>query len=68
MKSWEKVYETNTAHQAEIVKDILLENEISALVVNKKDSAYLLGHFEVMVPREEILNSIRIINEQISFE
>lgn len=68
MKRWQKVFDTVDMHRAEIVKDILIENEINAVVVNKKDSSYHLGYFEVQVNQDDVLKSIKIIKDQIHLE
>jgi len=68
MKSWQKVFDTTKMHRAELVKDILIENDISAVVVNKKDSSYQIGHYEVQVNHDDVLKSIKIIKEQIHLE
>ncbi|RAJ01577.1 putative signal transducing protein [Chitinophaga skermanii] len=44
-KDWIKVYETNTPFQAEIIKGMLLDNGIEAVLVNKQDS-----NFNQMIP------------------
>lgn len=68
MASWQKVFEDKTEHRAEIVKDILLEKDLSAIVFSKKDSAYHFGHYEVHVPPENVMEAVKIITEEIKFE
>ncbi|MGF1638797.1 MAG: hypothetical protein ACFCUU_17105 [Cyclobacteriaceae bacterium] len=68
MKNWQKVFETQILHRAEIVKSVLSEAMIDGIIVNKKDSMYNLGYFEVHVARESVLNAIKLINENIKFE
>ncbi len=63
------MFEDTTSYRAEIVKSILDENQLNAVLVSKKDSAYqLFGHFEVHVRKEDVLRAIRIIREEIKFE
>lgn len=63
-ESWECIYTTNLQYQAEILKDLLLEEEIPAVVINKKDSSYLaFGDIEVFVHREDILKSKLIVSK-----
>ncbi|MGM9511029.1 MULTISPECIES: DUF2007 domain-containing protein [Larkinella] len=50
---WEKVLVTPTTYRAELAKVLLAEHEINAVVVNKKDSNYLLGNCEVYVQTED---------------
>ncbi|MEZ4902502.1 MAG: DUF2007 domain-containing protein [Spirosomataceae bacterium] len=49
-KNWEKVFETTFQHQAEITRDYLEQQEIPTVVINKKDSSYHFGRFELYVP------------------
>ena len=55
-KNWVSVFTTNSEYIAEIAKGILNENEIDAVVLNKKDSSYTFGEIELFVNRD---NSIR---------
>jgi len=68
MSSWKRVYETPVTYRAQIVKDLLEEQEIPALVVNKQNSPYLLGNLEVHVPSDYMLKAMHFINEEITFE
>lgn len=64
---WQTVFKTENPQRAEIVKAILIEKGLQPIIINKKDSAYLFGLMEVQVSADEILKSIRII-ENIKFE
>ena len=68
MSGWQKIFEDSTNYRAEMVKDILLDHELEAVVVNKKDNAYQLGNFEVHVPPDHVLKAIKIVKEEIKFE
>ena len=68
MDNWQKVYTINQQHKAEIVKAVLEENDISAVVVSKKDSLYQLGNYEVYVSSENVLSAVKMINDDIHFE
>ncbi|MEJ5962313.1 DUF2007 domain-containing protein [Pedobacter immunditicola] len=52
--SWVKVYTTENAFTAEIIKQGLIESEIPAVVLNKQDSSYKsFGVLTVMVRPED---------------
>lgn len=52
--SWTKVYTTENAYTAEIIKQALIENDIPAVVLNKQDSSYkTFGVLTVMVRPED---------------
>ena len=54
MENWTKVFTTNNIFAAELTKNELLSHDIQAVVVNKKDSNYLLGYCEVFVPNKNL--------------
>ncbi len=68
MSDWQKVFEDTTIYRAEIVMAILDENNLSPVLINKKDSSYQFGHFEVHVQPDDVLKAIKIITEDIKFE
>jgi len=67
MVEWQKVYQDSQQYRAEIVKAILEENELDPVLVDKKDSAYQFGHFEVHVAADHVIRALKIINEEIKF-
>ncbi|AHM60986.1 hypothetical protein D770_13660 [Flammeovirgaceae bacterium 311] len=68
MKGWSKVFKTHLQYQAEIVKAVLQDNDLPAVVVDKKDSNYGFGYYEVHVAADGVLKAIKIIQDDISFE
>lgn len=40
-KDWVKVFGSNISFESEIIKGMLLENEIDAVVVNRQDSSFV---------------------------
>ena len=44
---WVKVYSTTDIFKAEIIKQMLLSNDIEAVVMNQKDSSYHFGFAEI---------------------
>lgn len=52
-KEWIAIWSTDQMYQAELVKSVLAENDIEAIIINKKDSAYqTFGRIEIHVPKE----------------
>jgi len=70
MTAWSVVYKTPIISRAEIVRGILEEQGINAVVINKKDTTLHLlnGQVEVMVSKEDVLNAMKIVEDEISFE
>jgi putative signal transducing protein len=63
MKSWYKIYSTDSYAEANIVKGMLEENSIKAIMLNKQDSSYLfLGEIELYVPVQFKDVAIHLIN------
>lgn len=68
MDKWQKVYTSDLPYRAEIVKGVLAENKLNPVLINKKDTAYQIGHYEVHVAPEDVLKAIKIIKDDICFE
>ncbi|MGJ3236927.1 hypothetical protein [Marivirga sp.] len=68
MRNWKTVFKTDKLYQAQIVKDYLQDKELHAIIVDKKDSAYLLGYYEIAVTVEEVMRAIKLIEDDIKFE
>ena len=61
-KGWIKIYSTPDAVQAQLVKDHLQNNDISTVLLNKKDSSYVvLGEVEVYVKRDFAVKALHLI-------
>lgn len=68
MQNWIKVYEDDKQIRAEIVKGVLEENEIQAVVLSKKETVYqIFGTYEVMVKREDAMKATKLIQNAITF-
>jgi len=63
MKGWKEIASYDRLHQAELRKSILETNGIRAVIINEKDSAFLLGDIQLFV-EEENLEKARFILEE----
>lgn len=62
MNGWTSIFETDQLYRAEIMKGLLQDNGIQAIILNRKDSSYvMLGTVTVMVKEEEKQKAIEII-------
>jgi hypothetical protein len=59
--NWVKVHTVAQEYQAEMIKYLLLENDIECVILNKKDSAYLFGEIEIFVDVKDALNAKQFI-------
>jgi len=63
MKNWVKLESYNRLHQAELRKDILDDNGIPSVIINEKDSLFLLGEIELYVKKFDEAKAREFIDE-----
>lgn len=68
MKNWQVVFKSQNGHRAEIVRAILEDEELNPVLINKKDSNYHFGLFEVYVSPDNVIRALQIIDNDIKFE
>ena len=68
MSNWKCIYQTEKPHRAEIIKSVLEEKGMTAVIVNKKDTSYHFGQLEVHVDRDHASKSLKIIEDEIKFD
>jgi hypothetical protein len=62
--NWIKVYSTTNLQHIELLRHLLKESGIDAIVMNKQDSAYIsIGEIDLMVNGTDVLRSKKIISE-----
>lgn len=62
-KNWVLIYSASKAYQAELLKEVLDENEIVCDIINKKDSSFLLGDVEVYVQKENEEKALALVKD-----
>lgn len=67
MSNWQTIFKTDLLYRAEIVKSYLGEKSIDSIILDKKDYAYQLGHYELKVNADQVLRAIKIIENDITF-
>jgi hypothetical protein len=60
-QNWVCIYNTSTLYIAEMAKDLLHEEDIDAVIINKKDSNYQFGVLEIYVERDNALKAKHIL-------
>ena len=68
MGNWQKVYEDAQEYRAAIVHSILKENFLDPVIVNKKDTNYQFGSFEVHVAPDHVIRALKIIEDEVDFK
>jgi hypothetical protein len=61
--TWVSILFTAKSFTAELAKDILYENNIDAVIINKQDSTYLFGDIEVYVDRNDAICAKHILEK-----
>jgi hypothetical protein len=64
-ENWVKVFESKAMIRAEIAREILEQNGVAAVIVNKQDSLYpVFGMCEVHVPLKDLSVAEKIISDE----
>jgi hypothetical protein len=58
---WVVIFTSGKQYEIEMISGMLSEHDIESVIVNKQDSAYLFGEFELYVNRDEILRAKTLI-------
>jgi len=64
-KDWVLIYTTDNSNKAEITKAVLADNDINAVVMNKKDSVnlHVNGEIELYVKASDVIKGKFIISK-----
>lgn len=62
MNDWTAIFTTDQLYQAEMIKSILEDNCIEAVILNQKDSSFKVGTINVMVKEEDKEQAEKLIN------
>ena len=62
------MYRVGSEHRAAIVRDVLQDRSIEAVIMVKKDSTHGFGFLEVQVHADQVILALKIIEEEIHFE
>ena len=63
-----QVYSTNKSFEADMIKKYLADHDIFAFILNKMDSAYHFGEVEILVNRDDVIKSKKLIEDFFSNE
>jgi F420-0:gamma-glutamyl ligase-like protein len=64
-ENWAKAFQSGQMIRAEIAREILEQNGVAAVIVDKKDSSYpVFGMYEVHVPASDLLKAQTIITNE----
>lgn len=57
------IYSTAQPYTAELVRQMLVDKNIGAFLVNKQDSTYKFGEVELYVNRDDVIRAKMLIKE-----
>lgn len=60
-KDWTKIYTSTNFYKAEIVRQVLIDHEIEAVLMNKQDTSYKFGEIHINVPTVHAQAALDII-------
>ena len=60
---WVIIYTTNQVFEADMVKEMLADNEIDSVSINKQDSSYHFGEIEIYVSTSDAFKATQLISE-----
>ena len=61
--NWAEVYSTNDIFKAEVIKNMLISNNIEAIIMNQQDSSYHFGTAKIYTHTKNISKAKKIISE-----
>jgi hypothetical protein len=61
--TWVNIFSTSKAYQAEVAKDILFDEGIASVIINKQDTNYLFGEVELYVERDDAILAKHILEK-----
>lgn len=63
MEEWIKIYSFESQYQAEMTKDILAQKNVKSVIVNTKDSLFMIGDYELYVTKDNEKMAQAILDE-----
>ena len=65
---WVRIYSTGNPIHIDIIQNMLLDDNIKSVFVNKKDSSYLFGEIELNVQQSDVLKALQIVKHFLENE
>jgi len=62
-ENWNVIYTTVQLYEAEMIKEIMADNDIECVIMNKIDSIYGFGEIEVLVAIPDTFKAKQLIQE-----
>jgi len=62
-KDWKKIYSTNDFFRIELIRQVLEEHDVSAVIMNKQDSSYRFGQIDLYTHENDEAAALALIEE-----
>ncbi|HDZ41408.1 MAG TPA: hypothetical protein ENH59_07010 [Bacteroidetes bacterium] len=62
-KKWVKIYESNNEVKVEMARQLLEDNDIESVIINKKDRSYGFGDYELYCMRDYVIRAKLLLKE-----
>jgi hypothetical protein len=57
------IYTSHQLYEIELIRGMLLDNDIESYIVNKQDSSYLIGNIELYISIDNIMKAKQLISK-----
>ncbi len=58
---WVKIYTSADFFKSELVRQVLIDHEIEAIIINKQGFPYRIGEIEVYIHKDDFQKALEII-------
>jgi hypothetical protein len=65
-KNWAKIFESPDELKLEIARQMLDDQNIESVIINKKDSSYLFGELELYVNRDRVIEAKSVLKDLLA--
>ncbi|MFZ4400246.1 MAG: hypothetical protein ACOYO1_09445 [Bacteroidales bacterium] len=62
-EEWALIFTSDQLYEIELLSGMLEENEIESVIINKQDSAYLIGDIELHIHIDNIMKAKILISK-----
>lgn len=62
-KDWVKIFESDNEARTEMARQVLSDNDIDSVVINKKDRSYGFGQYELYCMRDYVIRAKLYLKE-----
>ncbi len=62
-KDWVKIFESANEVRTEMARQLLSDNDIDSVIINKKDRAYGFGQYELYCMRDYVIRAKLYLKE-----